>query len=446
MWGPELAVMAAMIAVNAVFAAYEIALASVSRARLQHLATERRPGAAVALAMKQNMEGSLAVVQLGITLVGAVAAAVGGAGAEETLSPMLQARWALSDGAAEAVAITMVVLPLTVVTITVGELIPKVFALRNAERVCLALSPPMRAFSYAVRPVVWMFETIVKRVMSWGESRLGSGGARETAELQEIRATATLARSASLIGHTQERIILNATEMQSRPVRSIMLAAEDMVTLAADATLADNMIAAHLDMHTRFPVVERPGDPQSVIGYANFKDIVSALRMSPRDPSFRAIVRAIPSLRDDTGIAASLEQMMRERTHIALVRDAAGRVAGLVTMEDILEELVGEIEDEYDRLPSHLAEAGRAWIAGGGVMLERLRTATGLDLAADGPPGGARTLNDWVRGHLGREARGGDIVERGTVRVAVRKVRRQRVQEALVGQDPATARPIGAAC
>jgi putative hemolysin len=438
MWGLELAVMIAMIGINTIFAGYEIALASVSAAALQRLADEGRSGARVALYMKQNMEASLAVVQLGITLVGAIAAAVGGAGAEENLAPALE-RIGVSMEMAEVLAISLVVLPLTVVTIVVGELIPKVFALRNAERVCLALSPLMRWFSRSVWPAVWLFETVVTAVMSWGESRLGAGDPikPETAQLQDLRAIAALARASRLIGHREERIILGATEMRSRPVWSIMLPAEHMSTLDASASLADNLITAHLDLHTRFPVVERRGDPQTVIGYVNVKDIIATMRLHPQEPSLRGIVRPIPSFRGDQPIAECLERMMREHTHVALVRDDRSRVVGMISLEDILEELVGEIEDEYDRLPSYIHASGSSWVAGGGVSLARLKATTGIDLGATpGAAGSAQTLSDWVGGRLGREVHGGDLVESDSVRVVVRKIRRKKVQEAQVSPLP----------
>ncbi|WP_347275550.1 hemolysin family protein [Candidatus Kuenenia sp.] len=428
--------MIAMIGINSVFAAYEIALASVSLAQLRRLADDHRSGAKVALYMKQNMEASLAVVQLGITLVGAIAAAVGGTGAAEDVAPALISHLGVSEGMAEVLAIALVVVPLTVVTIVVGELIPKVFALRNAERVCLALSPFMRWFSFSVWPAVWLFETVVMGVMSWGERCLGSGdaGKPETVELQELRATTAMARASLLIGHREERIILGAMELQSRSIRTIMLPAEHVTTLDANVSLADNLITAHLDMHTRFPVVAQKGDPQTIIGYANFKDIIATMRLAPQEPTFRTIIRPILSFKDDERIAVCLERMMREHTHIALVRDANGMVVGLVTLEDILDELVGEIEDEYDRLPAHIVESGSSWVAGGGVSVDRLKATTGIDISVDPPVAGAHTLSDWVSGHLGREVRGGDVVERGTVRVVVRKVRRKKVQEAQVSR------------
>lgn len=433
MWGFELGVMAAMIGVNGVFAAYEIALASVGRARLHRLADEHRKGARVALYMKRNMEASLAVIQLGITLVGAIAAAVGGAGAEETVAPALMSRLGISEGMAEFLAIAIVVIPLTVVTIVVGELIPKVFALRNPERVCLALSPLMRWFSMTVRPAVWLFESIVRAAIRWGERHLVMGR-REEMELQELRATAAMARSSFLIGRREERIILGAIEMQSHPVRAIMLPADYMRTLDAGASLSENLAIAHRDMHTRFPVVRRTGDTQTVIGYVNFKDIVAAMRSDAGEPEFRSIVRSIPSFNEEDGIASCMERMMHDHTHIALVRDAGDRVTGMITLEDILEELVGEIEDEYDRLPAHVVESGSSWIAGGGIALDRLKAVTGIDLSLDSPGNRAHTLNDWVRGHQEREARGGDVVERDAVRVVVRKVRRKNVREAVISR------------
>ncbi len=437
MFGIELVVMAAMIGVNSVFAAYEIALASVSVARLQRLADEKRRGAAVALYMKQNVEASLAVVQLGITLVGAVAAAVGGAGAEEVLAPVFAERLGLSQAAAEVLAIGTVVVPLIVVTIIFGELIPKVFALRHAERVCLTLSPFMRGFSFTVWPAVWLFEKSVVTVMGWAERRASPNSPLkpEMAELQEIRSGAAVARAARLIGHREEGIILAATQLQSRRVRDSMLPAEHMNTLVADVGLAENLIAAHLNMHTRFPVFERAGDPQSVIGYVNVKDIIATLRLSPYEPTLRAITRPLSNFRDEQSLADCLEIFMRERSHIGMVRDGGGRVVGMITLEDVIEELVGEIEDEYDHLPVFVTKSGEAWVAGGGVSTARLAATTGLDFPTDPPTDTAPSLAAWVEGQLGRPPSGGDVLERGGVRVVVRKVRRKRVQEAQVGRS-----------
>jgi putative hemolysin len=336
-------------------------------------------------------------------------------------------------------ALTLVVAPLTVVTIIAGELVPKVFALRNKEWVCLVLSPPMRGFALVVRPAVWFFEAAVGLIMRWGDRWQPAGAARdEAAELQELRALTAMARASQLIGARQEGIILAAAELAQRPLRDVAVPAEHVVCLNADDALGDAMITAHQDMHTRFPVVERPGEPQSVLGYVNIKDVVAAMHLHPGEPSLRAIVRPLLSLPDDTTLAAGLERLILEHTHIALLRDAGGRVVGLITMEDILEELVGEVPDEYDRLPAHAAWAGSSWVFGGGAPLARVRELSGIDLAASAPKPDTPHLSAWVTGHLGRGVRGGDRVERGGARVLVRKVRRQQVLEAQVSRTDGT--------
>jgi putative hemolysin len=436
MWTVELIVVAAMIAVNAVFAGYEIALASISAARLDALAKEHHRGAASALRMKQNMEASLAVVQLGITLVGAVAAATGGAGAEETIEPLLRARgW--SPGVAQLVAIALIVAPLTMFSIVFGELVPKVFSLRNKEWVCLKLSPPMEWFSYSVWPVVWLLESSVRWISAWGERRWkpkthGERGPEE-ATLQELRGAAALARMSRLIGHREEGIILSASRLASTPLRKIMLPAEYISMLGAGQSLSEALIAAHQDMHTRFPISERPGDPQRIIGYVNFKDIVAALRIAPRDPSLRNIARRLRYFDADMSVADCLEHLMREHNHIGLVRDKTGQVVGLITLEDVVEELVGEIHDEFDRLPAHLTPVGKAWIAGGFVSLGELRETAGIDLppTSDKP---VHTLNDWIIERLGHPPHGGEELQFDSCRILVRKVRRTMVQEALVSK------------
>ena len=152
MWTVEVIVMLAMIVSNSLFAAYEIALASVTLVRLQALAHEHRRGAKAAVAMKAKIEASLAVIQLGVTLLGAIAAATGGSAAKEVIEPHLLSL-GISGGFAKTLAIAMVVVPLTMVTIIFGELLPKVFALRNKEWVCLQLSPLMQWVSRSVWPV-----------------------------------------------------------------------------------------------------------------------------------------------------------------------------------------------------------------------------------------------------------------------------------------------------
>lgn len=431
MFGFELAVMLLMVAINSVFAAYEIALASVSLARLDTLEREKRSGAASAKRMKSSMEASLAVVQLGITLVGVVAAATGGAGAMENLEPFLRDH-GLSAGWAQFVSLLMVTIPLTVVTIILGELVPKVFALRNKELVCLRLSPPMEWFSMSVWPAVWCLEKSTTVITSLGERWRRGGDAKpvDATALQELRAIAALARTSRLIGDREEGIIVNAARIANTPVRTAMLPAQHISTLDLNASMADALVAAHSDMHTRFPVTSRPGDPQGILGYVNFKDIVSSLRLSRNEPSLRGILRPLISIPDNVTIAACMERLIHEHQHIAIVRDPQGAILGMITLEDILEELIGEIHDEFDRLPGHITPSGGDWVAGGGATITHLREVTGIDLPIVEAAHIPNTLNEWMLQRLGRPARGGDLIETDQANFLVRKVRRNLIQEA----------------
>ncbi|MGW8257359.1 MAG: CNNM domain-containing protein, partial [Thermoguttaceae bacterium] len=266
----ELLIILLMIGFNGLFAAYEIALASVSIVRLQVLAKENYRGAKAALYMKENFEASLATVQLGTTLLAAIAGATGGAGAEELLVPFIREFFSISPGFSRLLAIAFVVVPLTIITIFVGELVPKVFAIRNKELVCLRLSTVMKWFSFSVWPAVWAFEGAVMAVMNLNE-RMRKGGVSdlhksEAAELQTLRASAALARASRLIGEQQEKIILRAMQLSGRPVREIMLPAAYISMLDANSNIDDCMIIAHLDMHTRFPVAQDTTDPQTIVG------------------------------------------------------------------------------------------------------------------------------------------------------------------------------------
>ncbi len=434
MWTFELLVVALMIAFNSIFASYEIALASIGLGRLHALAAENKGGAAAALRMKEKMEASLAVVQLGITLVGAIAAATSGAGAEELLEPRLR-EWGLSAGAAQFGAIALVVAPLTVVTILFGELVPKVFALRNKEWVCLKLSPPMEWFSYTVWPAVWFFENSVAWIMALGQNRQQRDASAEAAAIQDLRGAASLARITDLIGPREEGIIDSATRLARTPLRRIMLPARYIGMLHLDQPLRQALQTSQQGMHTRYPVTEKQGDPQQIIGYVNVKDIVNSLQRNPSGGTLNDLLRPIPTFPANRSVADCLEQLMRERQHIALVRNGNKRIVGLITLEDIIEEIIGEIHDEFDRLPSHLRSFGEGWLAGGFVSLSQLRITTEIDLQPlDTKP--ILTINDWILEYLGRPPAVGDVIDEPEFHITVRRIHETLVHEAYIEAKP----------
>ncbi|HQM51734.1 MAG TPA: CNNM domain-containing protein [bacterium] len=430
----DLFLIALMIACNAVFAAYEMALASISQSRIDATVAAGRPGAAEAAYMKGRMEASLVVIQLGITLVGAVAAAVGGAGVEQRLSPLLRDSWGLPAFLAEILGLVLLVIPLTFVTMTVGELIPKMLALRNKELMVLSLSPAMKRLASLVYPVVSLVEAAVTRAVGLISKRVPGLVDERLAGLYELRAAASLGRTSKLLGARGERIVLAAAHLSTHAVRDLMVPAADIYMIPRESSLADALVLAHMDMHTRFPVCARKGDPQTIEGYVNFKDIVMALRINPEDPTVRGITRPLLRLDGGISVADALERMMMEKAHIALIEGPGRVILGMLTLEDILEELVGEIEDEFDRAMTHVRPYGASWIMGGGVPMTSVGAALGLDWAARYPGGDVPTLSDWCAERAGGPLVGGECIEHDAVRVIPRKFRSGRMLEAIVSR------------
>ncbi|HOW60007.1 MAG TPA: hemolysin family protein [Candidatus Omnitrophota bacterium] len=432
-FGVELIVIGLMLLLNAVFASYEMALASISRARLMALCQQKKKGAEQAAFMKDRMEASLAVVQLGITFAGALAAATGGAGVQESFTPFLHGTLGVPDPFAEVLAVICLVIPLSAFTIIFAELVPKMFALQNKEWVLLSLSPAMKGIAWIAHPAVSVFERTVKRIMTLSSGRLGrDAGGEEQQGLHELKAAATLARTSRLIGAAEEKIVLSAAEFSRRTVSGIMLPASDIVMIPVTDNLSDAFIKAHLDMHTRYPVCEREKDPQTIMGYVNFKDIINALKVNPASPDIRGITRPIPSVNKNLRLSDVLSQLIHDKTHIALVRQENEKIVGLIALEDLIEELVGDIEDEYDRLPNHIHAFGSSWIMGGGVPMGLVFTTLGRELEAQGTIGGAQTLAEWVNQKLGRSPEPGEILKLDNLTVTARKLRRKKIYECII--------------
>jgi len=430
----EIVIILIMLGFNSLFAAYELALASVNINKLRQLAEEGKKGAAAALSMKNRMEASLAVVQIGITLVGAIAAATGGAGAEEKISPWITSQFNVHGKLADLLAITVVVLPLSAFTIVIGELVPKTFALRKAEWVCLKFSYPMKLFLLLVYPAVLFFEWITQKLTGLLMSGLPSDQQHMSdaeAGLHELRAQAQMLRTTRVIGAQEERIILGASKLSRQKVRDILVPAQDIVMLYTGDTLADHLIVAHLEAHTRLLVTQRKDDPQGIIGYVNVKELLFVAKTHPETPHVEAITRPAMMLDPDLTVGAAFARMMAEHAHLALIKDVAGKVHGMITLEDILEEVVGDIQDEFDRLPRHITPLGRQWVVGGGATLQRIRQATGhMGFGADFPP--QTPLWELVDKAYEPVAKGGDVIVIDNVRILVRKVRRQSVFEVMI--------------
>jgi putative hemolysin len=424
-----------MLFFNAVFAAYEMGLASVSAARLQVLLGEKKRGAAEAVYMKDRMEASLAIIQLGITLVGAFAAATGGIGVEERLSPYLVETLKIPEFFASMLALVFLIIPLTFVIIVFAELVPKMLALNNKEWVVLRLSPFMKYLSAIANPVVSVIETVVKWTVGI-VTRLSPIKSRDRIHgFSDFRAAVSLARASKLLSAREEKIVLSSALLSTRAVKDIIIPAQDITMIWMGSTLMDAFIKVHLDMHTRFPVSRNLNDPQSIEGYVNFKDIVYTLKTNPSEPSLKGITRSIDKIDGNTSISQTLEMMIQGKLHIAVVVSGDGTILGMVTLEDILEELVGEIEDEFDYLPAHIHPCGSAWIMGGGLPMTMVFSTIGFKGEDKFKDSKVPTLSEWCLQKAKRPLEGGEIIESDNIRVVIRKFRRKKVSEALVSSS-----------
>ncbi|MDT8285593.1 MAG: hemolysin family protein [Elusimicrobiales bacterium] len=428
---PELLIIAAMLAFNAVFAAFEMALASVSKARLAELNDKRTPGAAAALFMKNKLEASLSVIQLGITLFAAIAAAVGGAGINETFTPLIADTFAIGPGAADILALTLFVLPLSAVTIMFGELVPKVFAIENKELVLLRVSPVMRVLYTIAYPVVRGMEKITKTAVRLASTLLPSSGPREEkASVQEMRMAAAQALEQKLIGPVEERIVSSAAGLSLKKVGDLLIPPPAISHIPITFTLADALLRAHMDLHTRFPVTAAEGEPENIKGYVNFKDIVMALKMGSQSGTVASITRPIEKFPCGMTASRALETMTDGNIHMAVITENGGRILGLLTLEDIIRQLTGTIEDEYDRLPAHLYPSGDGLIAGGAARMKNVFRRLHLPT----PPGND-ILAFWVESKLGRPPAGSELLKLDGLTILVRKTRRHKLLEAYISKE-----------
>jgi putative hemolysin len=301
------------------------------------------------------------------------------------------------------------------------EILPKSIGVRISVPVCVWMATPLLVLVRLLSPLI----AVIRWVNRPFEGRGGS--ARKAGHLDELRALAGYARLTKLISPHQESIITRATRLSQKTARDFMIPAEQITFLSDSQTLADAVVTAHLDPHTRFPIMEG-SNRNKVLGYINFKELVYRVRTNPTDPTVKGIIRPLRFVRPDAPCQQVMKAFVEEHEHMAIVQDARGGTIGLITLEDLVEELLGDLEDEFDHLPKMChALTGGVWIVGGGVPMRELAEKMKLpDLAVDGP------LSAWMINRFGRMPAVDERLLVGTLEFNVRRLRRGKIFEVLI--------------
>jgi putative hemolysin len=422
----------AFVMVGGCFAAAEIALISVRESQAKQLALRGRRGQIVA-ALNQDPNRFLAAVQVGVTLAGFMSAAFGGATLADDLAPVL-AGWGLPKGPSEIVALLVITLLISFLALVLGELAPKRLALQRAESIALAVGPTIDRLARWSRPVIWLLSVstnVVVRVLG-GDPNVSRAQMTEE-ELRDLVATH------ETLSEEERRIVEDVFEAGDRQIREVMIPRTEVDFLDASTPVFKAVKVALDQPHSRYPVIR--GSSDDVIGFVHVRDLI-APEMSGRSVRVGDIAREILMLPSTRQLLAALADMRREGTHLAIVVDEYGGTDGIVTLEDLVEELVGDIRDEYDVDEIETTRNGGEIEVDGLLNLDDFEDETGLEL----PDGPYETVAGYVIAQLGHVPRVGECADFNghqlqVIAVDGRRIARVRVTAGVAVAGPAEAEP-----
>jgi putative hemolysin len=394
-----------LVLVNAAFAGSEVALISLREGQLRRLEEQRGRGLLVArLARDPNQ--FLSTIQIGITLAGFLASAAAAVTLAEPLVPLLD----FLGGASEAVAIVVVTAVLTYVTLVVGELAPKRIALQRPEQWAIRAARPLTAITAATRPVVWLLSRSTDLLV-----RLAGGDPsvqREVVTEGEVR---DLVASQVAFDPSHRTLLLGAFEIAERRLRDVLVPRRDVVALPAEAPVAEGVRTLVVSTHGRAPVYR--GDIDDIVGVAHLVDLVDA------DGQLGQHVRPALALPESLHVLDGLRRLQARHQTLAIVINEYGGTEGIVTVEDLLEELVGEIYDEFDADSAQIrAESDGSVVLPGSYPMHDL-----ADLGISLPEGPYTTVAGLALQRFGRIPGVGDEVEVDGWRIEVLAVQRHAI-------------------
>ena len=399
----ELLIVLALILANGFFSGAEMAIVASRRGRLRQLADEGDEKARKALDLASSPDKFLPTVQIGITLVGTLAAAYGG---DQIVSDL--ASWISTNappalaGVAHPIALTGFVAIFSFLTLLLGELVPKRLALRRAEPIARFVAPVMEVFARVARPLVWGLSTATSAVLFL----LGAHKQSEpSVSVDDIEHLLEAGRAEGVLEAVEQAVATEALRLGERTVRDIMRPRIDLDALDIDTPPGEVLGAIAMAGYSRLPVYE--GSLDHILGYVSLKDVLRHNWMGWPIELRKMMHRAL-FVPETMPLDRLLELFQQEKNQLAIVLDEYGGTEGLVTLEDVLEELVGEIHDEHrgDKETAFVRREDGSWLVDGGAGIEAL--AERFDLKLDALPRDYSTVSGLVLALLERIPVAGD--------------------------------------
>jgi putative hemolysin len=423
----------AFVMVSGCFAAAELALISLRESQAKQLALRGRRGQIVA-DLNEDPNRFLATVQVGVTLAGFMSAAFGGATLADDLAPVL-ADWGLPKGPSEVVALLVITLLISFLALVLGELAPKRLALQRAESIALAVGPTIDRLARWSRPVIWLLSVSTNLVVRL----LGGDPSIRRAQITEEELRDLVATHETL-SEEERRIVEDVFEAGDRQIREVMIPRTEVDFLDSSTPVFKAVKVALDQPHSRYPVIR--GSSDDVIGFVHVRDLI-APEMSARSVRVGDIAREVLMLPSTRQLLAALADMRREGTHLAIVVDEYGGTDGIVTLEDLVEELVGDIRDEYDVDEIETTRNGGEIEVDGLLNLDDFEDETGLEL----PDGPYETVAGYVIAQLGHVPGVGECADFNghqlqVIAVDGRRIARVRVTARAAAAGPVEAEPI----
>ncbi len=432
-----------LIAVNGFFAGAEVALLSVRHSRLRQMAEEGQAGAQAALSLLSNPGRLLSVVQVGVTLA---SLGLGWAG-EDTLYQILVGLLHPVTTAATAkllhgASFVLAFLVIGYFHVVMGEVVPKNLAIAKADRLAALVAPPLLVFyrvSMAFVVVIERSAAVLTRALRLKGGTHGGGHSAE-----ELKLIVSSSRGLGYLPEAQEDMIHRVLDLGEISVREIMVPRNDMVSITADATLDQVLGTMISTRHSRLPVYE--GSPEKIVGILHYKDLLpvweerrQSIHSGRPTRSFRVTRLARPHLvvPETKPLPQMLEEFRQGRSHMAMVVDEFGTIVGMLTVEDVLEQVVGRIEDEHDERIERRGEAGAVELDGS-TRIRDLETEFGIAIPTDA---GFETLAGFLLFRLGEIPRAGQAVEHNGRRYTVLEMDRNRIARVRVEKLPAQPEP-----